>query len=116
MLTHQEGNELVDLFVVLAGSRGLLQSESHHNGLFYLDVVVEPHRCCLQPHHSTEIALQGVAACVMASGAEKAVGESNVTHIVHQYAAEVVYCSQALVDFLLLRAVVAGILHGFSGK
>ena len=116
MLAHQEGNEFVNLFVVLAGSRGLLQSESHHHGLLYFDVVVETHRCCLQPHHSAEIAFQGVAAGVMASGAEQTVGEYNVAHIVHQYATAVVYCLQTLVDFLLLCAIVSGILHGLAGK
>ena len=85
-LSHEEGDEFVEGVVVLLGLRIVVQGIGHHHGFFHLVGIVHAEGYALQPHHTTEVALQCLIAGVVTTGTEKTVGKLNLLVVLHEVA------------------------------
>ena len=85
-LSHEQGDEAVQLVVFLHGHPFVLRGVGDHHGVAHLVEMVGAEGYGLQPHHAAEVALQFLRAGVVATWAEEAIGEHDVVIVLHELA------------------------------
>ena len=83
-LAHEEQDELVHLVVVTGSRRILAQGVGHDHSLLHFFGMIQSEGHTLQPHHAAEVALQGFAAGVVATGTEQTVGKRHLAVVGHE--------------------------------
>ena len=108
-LAHEVGDEVVQYLVVLLRLLVEFQRTGLLHGGQYLVVVLQSEGGGLQPHHTTEVTLELLAAGIVTTRTEEAVGELHLLVVLHEIAGAVLGSHDFLnfldVDGTFLRAV-----------
>ena len=81
MLTHEEGDELVQSVVFLLDVGVVLHHVGNHDGCIHLLFVIHAEGHTLEPHHTLEILLEHMVAGVVTTWTEEAVGKRQILEI-----------------------------------
>ena len=115
-LSHEEGDEVVQLVVLSLQRLIVIQHIGHDDGLIHLVGIVHAHRGALQPHHTTEVALQRIRAAVVPTRTVQTVGIRDFAHIVHQQLAGTVHSLHHACYLPLLQVLSHAALYRLSRK
>ena len=81
VLTHEEGDELVQSVVFLLDVGVVLHHVGNHDGCIHLLFVIHAEGHTLKPHHTLEILLEHMVAGVVTTWTEEAVGKRQILEI-----------------------------------